>query len=219
MDDKSVDEQGRCVCQLCNKPFHQITPTHLLKSHQMTTEAYRQQFPEATLTSTTFRAKQRYSHTEVFKSRPLVEEIEDQVSLEELDDEPCFTHVEELEIAGEFEKVGEPITKQVNLHIPRGKAEILSYLRMLFPNIQDNYIIDKINSTGHLVYQIVTDIADPVRKLDFEFPNAFWHNPGWPDPARDFKLLNDGWKILSFDSVAPALEDIQKKIDTVLDKD
>jgi len=227
-DPTTIDEQGRCICQICQRSFKWITPSHLSK-HNTTVEQYKEQFPNAALASSEARARMKYTKSSLFKpeqDEPLFlkdeepdeqkDDSEDSISLEELDSQPCFTQIEELNIPEiRVSMDEEEEEKEEDPHIPRGKRDILRYLKMIFPNLQNNFFIDKCDKQGRLLYQIVTDMADPVEKIDFEFPNAFWHNPGWPDSlsTREFKLKEDGWRIWTFNSVSPSFEEIQKHIE------
>lgn len=89
------------------------------------------------------------------------------------------------------------------------KIELITYLMNIFSNIENNYFIEKITLTGFLVYRYVTDIANPTLKIDFEFPNAFWHNQDVPKIVRDPILKRDGWKIINVMSSRPSIEDLE----------
>lgn len=69
-------------CLLCNKDFHKITATHLLKSHGISTKFYRDRFPGAELSSLEFKKKRSdfmRSDKNVFRnkhqSKELIEKI------------------------------------------------------------------------------------------------------------------------------------------------
>ena len=60
----------------------------------------------------------------------------------------------------------------------------------------------------------MSDLADPVRKIDFEFPDAFWHNPGfyYHNAVRIDRLTEAGWKVIKISGVDPDKDDLLKAI-------
>lgn len=47
-------DSGKVSCVICGKEYKIITPTHLKKSHDMTLEEYREQFPNAQISGRSF---------------------------------------------------------------------------------------------------------------------------------------------------------------------
>ena len=71
-----------------------------------------------------------------------------------------------------------------------------------------------------LQYRYVTDIADPVRQINFEFPETYWHNSeAVRDRVRDNKLESDGWKVVRVPSKAPTPEAIDTAIRKIMKDD
>ncbi len=95
-----------------------------------------------------------------------------------------------------------------------GKVNILKYLKALFPNIQADYYIEKYTPMGTLEYRYITDMADPKRRIDFEFVNAFWHNADRFSYTqhRDANLKRDGWKIIKIKAKVPRPSHIRESL-------
>ena len=93
------------------------------------------------------------------------------------------------------------------------KLLIFKNLKAMYPDMEINYFIEKFNLTGHLEYSYVSDFADPVRKINVEFPNTYWHNGGMlPDTSRNNKLQQDGWKVIEIASKAPSVEEVVSEL-------
>jgi very-short-patch-repair endonuclease len=74
-------------------------------------------------------------------------------------------------------------------------------------------MIQVFSINGRLFFEFISDIADPVLKVNVEFPQAFWHNRGaYEDPLRDIKLEEYGWKVIRINSKSPSLKDIEEAI-------
>jgi len=96
--------------------------------------------------------------------------------------------------------------------VPKDKADIINFLMQHFDNIKYNYFIEKLSISGHLDYRLVTDIVDVERKINFEFPDAFWHNKDVQKNYRDSKLQSDGWLIVDIYSKAPSVRDVESEL-------
>lgn len=186
-----VDENGKIICQICGESFSQITPNHL-KRHKVDMKTYRMRFPEAPLTTEEFKTKQKYSKTKIFKEEkdeyinPVIEKIIKEVKEPEIEEVP------------EIEYYEETVSKIPKNSIKRNKDNILSKLREVFPNMEKDYLIQNIDRNNRLLYEFITDFADPVLKIDLEFPGMFWHNGGSVvHPSRDLKLKTDHWKVIN----------------------
>ncbi len=194
MKTKFHDENGKIVCQECRKPFQQITFTHL-KHHGMTLDDYKAKYENYPLTSESFRARQKFKKSEVLGKIPIAEELLDELveESEALEDDDTLLN----------EIIEEAASKKEEHEIPfPEKRRVFQFLRTKFPNIENNYFIEKKTIINVIEYRFVTDMADPVTMTDFEFDNAGWHNKErYEDPHRDNKLKKDGWKIFRFRSV------------------
>jgi hypothetical protein len=193
------EETGKVNCQICGKPFLVISPKHL-SSHNIKYSEYKLRFPDAPLSCEEFGIVSKYG-----KEKDMFSEDEE-VVIEEtfLEEEP---EVEEIVIdtvlinsnTGKLDKI---------------KGQVFDCLRSFFSNVKSNYIIREKLIDGTLELEFITDFADPVLKVDIEFPNTFWHNiPQYDDPNRDKKLEAKGWKIITIKGKSPKYKDIQKAIE------
>lgn len=232
-------------CRICGKKFARMTPQHL-KKHGYTSEQYKKEFPDAPLSSDEFKLKQRYIQSEIVrnaydkpppppkaietedpfdrsKRNPLEDEKEFFSITEIFNDEPD-PEVEELEVVTEkssdkrriqefLESFSSSKFKDIKF---RAKSDLIKFLRNFFPHIVENYIFKKTNIQGHIEHQFITDVADPIRRVNFEFPNAFWHNnDNIPPVFRDKVMKANGWVVVRIASRTPTKKDLMN----VLHKD
>lgn len=93
----------------------------------------------------------------------------------------------------------------------KGKRSILAYLQKLFPNVKENYFIESLSSSGHVLYRYVTDIADPIKKIAFFFPATFWHNRESTNiEIKERKLKKDGWTVVVISGINPTIDTVRK---------
>jgi very-short-patch-repair endonuclease len=82
--------------------------------------------------------------------------------------------------------------------------------------MQRDYMIQIVNIMGRLQFETISDFADPVLKINVEFPNVFWHNMGrYNDPLRDVRLEENGWKVINIKSKNPSLTNIEDSLKSV----
>ncbi len=196
------DERGNVICQLCQKPFNIISPRHLKKEHGLTFEGYRSQFPDAPISGEKFSKTMTFARTKLFREEPIdeipkIEQLFDQNFEEKLKD---------------FSNYRKPKTFIDDGVTPKGKLDILNFLLAYFDEVENNYFIEKYTLSGHLDYRLVTDIVDLKRKIDFEFPNAFWHNKDVAKPHRDLRLSGDGWTIVEILSKSPNVKEVEEEL-------
>jgi len=214
----STNNEGKVLCQICGKPFSIITPGHLLK-HQVTMKQYKLRFPDSPLTSSDFKSRQKYAKSSLFKKdseetnkslKPPIQKeniIEDKISDYKFPEEIIVNEepeIEELEIDYKTE-IKDPIQYKKN--------QILNCLKQFYSNIQMDYMIQKLSISNHLEYEFITDFADPILKVNIEFPKTFWHNQNqFNDPQRNNKLKIEGWKVIEIHSQNPSNSEIEKAI-------
>lgn len=227
-------EAGEVICQECGKGLKQLTATHL-KTHNITSARYMEKYPGFPMHGKS-RAKSKFTKIDMFEPKePAVRpETESEKAMEDLitDDEnvpsveEIHAKVEEIEETGfeDEDLTDHGATTKIDPKLegylldptgqtPKDKVDILRYLNEVFPGIQNNYLITKLRIDGNFEYELITDIADPRRKLDFEFPNAFWHNQdAYHVSSRDDKLKRDGWKIYTINSRIPKIADVRKAL-------
>lgn len=200
---KYVDEKGLVICQLCGKSMMTVAPPHLYYKHnKMTVAEYKKQFPDAPTFNDEFSARSKFGKEKLFKMQEAEKEPKIETDL-------AFTEnqtptIEELTIK-EFSKE----TPVLN-PIEKSKLRILDHLRIMYPEMKQNYMIQKFDGQGRLMYEYITDFCDPVSKVNVEFPRAFWHNHGVPDPLRNHKLKQDGWTIFEVMSKHTGNEEIDR---------
>jgi uncharacterized Zn finger protein (UPF0148 family) len=202
------DENGKVNCQICGKPFMVISPRHLSGKHKIQYGEYKLRFPDAPLSSAEFTAKSKYGKVKgIFDEDVEIEEIQ---------------YIEK-----EFEGIGDPdIHDEVEIDIGKltetirrykdpmqeKKGKILDHLKTFFSNIQQDYVVQLIDGGGRLNEEYITDFADPILKVNIEFPGTFWHNQGVIDLMRDEKMKMYGWKIIHIHGQAPSLQKITEII-------
>ena len=198
------DEDGKVICQICGEPFKVISVRHLSK-HKVSMQQYKMRYPEAALVSDAFKIRQKYAKT----GHGIIEEPDSDKKPEPIvDDELKFPeevllvepdpYTEELK---EIKRKKDPIKNQ--------RARILEHLQIYFPHVQENYMIQHFTSGKFLEFECITDYADPVLKVNIQFPKTFWHNRGsYVDHHRDAKLSRSGWKIFTINTNPPSLNDI-----------
>lgn len=97
-------------------------------------------------------------------------------------------------------------------YIDQNKLQILHYLISQFPDLHNNFFVVKTTLGGFIEYNLITDMVILYRKIDLEFPNAFWHNYDIPKDNRDQKLIKDGWKVINIESRNPTVEDVRSAL-------
>ena len=208
---EQYDETGKVICILCGKPFHQITPQHLRKEHDISIEEFKTKYPDVLLTGLQFKSKQKYKYTTLFDQ--IAKNVTGEVKIEDieefdLDKIPSlpkkFKDLNDSDFISTLKTYPNP---KNNIH--REKIKILNMLIEYFPsdNIKDSYFIDKKSISGHLEYRLMTDICIPIKNLVLEFPDTFWHNGGMIYNKYS-TLRNDGWTVIEFYGLLPSKEEI-----------
>jgi len=197
--------EGKIICQICGKPYLVVSPTHLAK-HNVTYSEYRIRFPKAPLSSKEFAAKGKYG-----KEKHLFVEK----TLNEM--EASEVHVDDPVVEDEidFEKVlaASPVSTDI---CSTSKDKILDHLRTFFTNVKKDYMIQAFSIDGRMIYEAISDFADPVLKINIEFPKTFWHNrAAYEDPSRENKLKEFGWKVIKINSRSPSFSNISKVIESL----
>lgn len=221
------DEKGMVICQECGKSFNQLTYKHL-KLHDLTCVEYKTKYPDYSMASKSYSAKQRLKNVKIFvdhsekpknleiKSHQIQEEIKIEETNEfDLDKIPVVSKEFANEVSNFIEEV-KSFTEENKIKFPdprniihKDKLKILNFLLYYFQDLKNSYFIEKINKSGMLESRLVTDICIPSRMLDIEFPNAFWHNRDVPKHNRDTTLKESGWKIIDINESKPTITDVK----------
>jgi hypothetical protein len=215
-----TDENEKVICQECGMSYNIITPRHLQK-HDITLNDYRNKYPKAPISSKEFTAKSQYGkQTNLFITdkefvKEELEKIEKEIVLEkdsddDFPDEVAPTIDEKLNYNEIYSEKDQKKTNYFSLT----KDIVLDHLKMFLPHVTKDYIIQIITMDKRIIYECISDFADPVLKVNVEFPKAFWHNSmGFEDTCRNLKLREDGWKVIVVDSNHPTFEQIQEALD------
>jgi len=199
-----LDDNGKVICQLCGKSFLVISPKHLI-NHNVTHAEYKMRFSNAPLSSAEFDQKSKYGKVKgIFEKEPTVVK-------EMIGDETFVDEEPEVEEEIDLQRV---IESEKRNSIQESKYKIYDHLRMYFSNVKMDYSIRENLPDGRTLFEFITDFADPILKVDIEFPNSFWHNRDWGvDLNRNEKLKNAGWKVIEIKGPAPSFSDIDKYLE------
>lgn len=189
---------GRVICQECGQDFSIIAPAHLKRKHDMSYDDYRAKYPDAPVSSSAYRAS-RFTH----RGSTLFADKEEESTKKPDDPTVCIPEKRTLNLEGVF----------------KNKRDILQFLFKAYPCIENNYQVDQRNPiTGKIEYLFITDIACPVKKVIWDFPQAFWHNNDpYPDPHKFKKLKSDGWIVISIGGHYPTVQDLTDQVDIISD--
>lgn len=206
------NEEEKVICQLCGKPFLVISPRHL-GTHNITHSEYKLRFPNAPLSCEKFNAMGRYGkekHIFVEKELKKLDEPEIDTDIPDHDVNPTI----DKEI--NFEQLLEDVKPKSIDICGKSKDIVLDYLRAFFTNIKKDYMIQIFSMDNMMLFEVISDFADPILKINIECPNTFWHNKmAYDDPSRDSKLAEHGWKVIKINSRAPSNKDISKIIQSL----
>lgn len=195
-------ENGKVICQECGQSFKLLSPAHLKAKHKMTMAEYKLKYPGCPISGAQWNTSRNiYIDSILFKDDEQVESDipDDDIAIAELQGIPHSV----LDLKG----------------VAINKADILSVLHDAYPYLENNYSIEKRHfHDDMLLWKFITDMADPVKKVIFDFPNAFWHNMDpYPDPAKYDKLEEDGWIVISIDKHYPVSADVMSDLDIISD--
>ncbi len=196
-------KNGHVICQECGEQFRLLTPAHI-KKHGITFAEYKLKYPDCPISSAAFKANsQSFNESVLFKDS-------EGLPSEPLDEDIALAELEE----------GIVKHSKLNLEgVSKNKADILTFLHDAYPYLEDNYSIEKRHFyDDSLLWKYITDMADPVKKVLFDFPSAFWHNEDpYPDPAKYDKLKEDGWIVIVVDKHYPTMQDVFQDTDIISD--
>ena len=206
-----VTSDGKIVCQLCGASFDKMTHMHLKFKHDnMTMAEYVKLFPDAPISNDSVRLSKSISNRfdtfkkneEVLKdeSEPII--IKKPITIKEIEPPPIQEKIIEDDGYGPF--------------VHKDKIAILQFLSTCYPALINNFEIEFFTPAGLLEYKFQTDMADPISKTAFDFPNAIWHNTDIRPNIRKPQILKEkSWKIISFLSKNPTVKDISEKLDII----
>jgi len=209
-------EDGKTICQLCGEEFFSLTKSHFEKVHNISISSYRNSFPDSPLVSRQTNIRRKATQKENFlMNKEKLENLEKD-SPKKIIDDLLFgeeRHVNEEPLIEDEEKVTFQREEKSLDPIKRIKINILNFLGNFFPSIQMDYMIRKIQGDRILEYEIITDYADPIKKINIEFPNVFWHNKSqFKKGMRDKTLIMDKWKIIYIENRGPSMKNIEEAV-------
>jgi len=221
--------ESKVKCAICGEMFPIITPSHLKKHHTSLSD-YKEKFPDSPITSSQYKAKQKFLKGSLFtkeEKTPIIDEIDlgdlslkteakIDMEIEEVKNlsEPSLLKSENKDLIVrqlEIKESGSKPQPRPQIQIIPEKRRVLELLQNLFPvtSVVNNYLVEKFHRDGTLEYQYVTDIAIPSKNIDLEFPKCFWHNTQRLDPYRKHKLERDGWTIVEIREPSPSADIIK----------
>lgn len=211
------NENGFVLCQICGKPYNFITGRHL-STHQTTLKAYKETHPGAPLSKKdTCEKTISFKRTKQTNKENFIEPEIEELDLSETfsDSKPFKENKSIIDMANK--KVSVPSKNKDPLD---DKIEIISYLKLSYPNIKNNYMFKKKTPTGMIECQLVTDMADPSSKTVFDFPKSFWHNEqvGVSSNTRNRILISYGWKIVTINDSMPRVFHVEKVVNGIKNK-
>lgn len=202
----AFDAKGKVMCQICGKSFMILTPSHL-KTHDLKYSEYKNKFPGAPITTEEFKALSKYS-----KPSKYTEEDMNILGKETVieDDVPV--------IDDDFEIPQIHVAKKFDNPMDAKKHEIFSFLIDFLPNLKMDYQIEVRDIQQNLIFSAISDFADPFLKINIQFPDTFWHNEDrvGEDINRNMKLHENGWKIVTVNSINPKIKTIEKKLREII---
>lgn len=205
---------GKVECKECGNRYTFITSNHL-KKHGLTTQEYKNKYPEAEIAGKAFSTKQKYKNKKMFEEKdedettntindiviedfPLPDDEEDDLN-NELDHFESYDNNDLIiddDYFKELKSKAEETNKFSNIKLNH-KLEVAKYLNILYPNIIHDYFIEIKNHQDHLLHKLVTDFSDPKNKIAFFFPDVYWHNEESPSIINKYQILKDyNWKII-----------------------
>lgn len=206
-----TNSKGKVLCQMCGKPFLIISPRHL-KRHEVTLNEYKLRFPDAPISGEEFNAQSLHGKNKnlFLQNGEDVEEVTVSLETEPVEEIPEPIVEEEINIEELYNKT---LPQQVD-HCDASKDKILDHLNSFFSNMKKDHLIQIYTMDNRLLHEFISDFADPVLKINFEFPKTFWHNRmNGSDEIRDLRLKENGWKVIRNNSRNPTYQDIEKIID------
>ena len=228
---------GRVTCKLCERNFKILTDKHMRGAHGITLKEYKERFPGAEIAGQYWSVMQTNKDHHLFNKTPIdtappspspveMPVTDEDLITDDMDIVPDsqedlhftegdkFPEIEELDMNAPIEI--EDAVEESKLLDPEGlnsKKATFLFLKSIYPTVVENFNIQKFFQGKHLVYQFITDIADPINKIDFEFPDTYWHNEGIPDLTREAKLRKDGWNIVIVKGANPTSEKIKDALE------
>lgn len=156
------------------------------------------------------------SREEIVKASTPEPVVEKKESFKEIEVSPVITKSTKIPIV-ELDMNAEPSKDDLLFvddtgSVAEQKIEIINFIMKYLPRVKNNFRIEKKNLTGHLMFTLITDIAEPYMKIDFEFPKAFWHNFDIPKSNRDRVLKENGWTIIDIDDRNPTIENVKEAL-------
>jgi len=228
---------GRVTCKLCERTFKILTDKHMRGAHGITLKDYKERFPGAEIAGQYWSTMQTHKEHHLFNKTPIdtappspspveMPATDNDLIVDDMDIAPDsqedlhfnvaekFPEIEELDLNTPLDI--EEAVEESKLLDPEGlnsKKSTFLFLKTIYPTVVADFNIQKFFQGKHLQYQYITDIADPINKIDFEFPDTYWHNEGPIDLMRDTKLRANGWKIVTVKGMNPTSEKIRNALE------
>lgn len=198
------DEDGKVICQVCQKSFHFITPRHL-NLHNITSDEYKEKYNTPLFRKDFYTEGKKRGRPSTIEKHPV----------EILLNKPVIEELVEFKECDEIKDLSVNKVQKVKNHLDpmEDKNDIIDFLKTIYKDIEINTFITKHDKNGCIVYSYMTDIIDRKSKTIFDFPNSFWHNVqvGVSNHIKKRMLENDGWKFVEITVTMPRLHHIREK--------
>ena len=194
------DEDGKVICQVCQKSFHFITPRHL-NLHGITSDEYKEKYNAPLFKKDFYTEGKKRGKPSVIEKQSVIEEL---IEFKEND---------------EIKDLSTNKAQKVKNHLDpmEDKNDIIDFLKTIYESIETNTFITKYDENGYITYSYITDIIDRNSKTIFDFPNSFWHNiqTGISNHVKKRILESDGWKFIEISETMPRIHHIREKISSL----
>ncbi|HKJ81508.1 MAG TPA: MucR family transcriptional regulator, partial [Ignavibacteriaceae bacterium] len=201
------DENGKIFCQECGKTYLVMSPRHIQK-HDMSFKEYRDKYPEAPVSSKEFDSKSKYGKEKQIFAKQILDEFDNYEKIEEVE---VFEDPDVNELA--IDEIYSDEAGSTDI-CDTSKNKILDHLRYFFTDIKKDYTIAIHSPTQHLLFETISDFADPYNKINIEFPKCFWHNQDEYTLENRKRILEQyGWKVIIVKSHAPTFKIIRTTLE------
>jgi hypothetical protein len=190
-----LSKSQKVICQVCGKEFMNLA-LHV-KSHNITIKEYKIKFPDAPIVSPLTKIIKKNIKYDILVN-------DEKIPVNEITDDERDLNIPTTDVNPIIDKeiiFNNKIYTSDNLKnidiCTFNKDKMLNFLKLYFKNIEKDYMIREYSIDNKLLYEVISDFADPILKINIEFPNAFWHNSmTYNNPLRKSILESYGWKVL-----------------------
>jgi hypothetical protein len=103
---------------------------------------------------------------------------------------------------------GASLALAANCSPSKPQIELFELTKQLYPSAIIDHRLKEINK--------VLDIAIPEILLDIEYDGSYWHQDAGADLVRENKIKSIGWKVIRFRDYIPTIDELNNKIQEVI---